>query len=323
MGKRLVARSIATLLGASLCALLLPAAPVQAKRYCPSGMANVQGRYCIDRYEATLDVTNSKGRTLRRHSPYHPVKKAETVKARVRRGVTPQAYITQREAKAACEAAGKRLCTNEEWVTACKGKSPTTYPYGDDHVPKRCNDSGVSPLRKLHGKDESTAFGFDAMNDPKLNKIRGTVARTGAFRRCRNSYGLYDMVGNLHEWTSDPGGTFRGGYYLDTSINGNGCDYKTTAHNTKYRDYSIGFRCCKSLKGGSRAKAVTAPKPTKPKSKSKQKPADSGRVHVVAKGHTLGKIARRYRVKISAICDVNGIDRNATLKIGQRLKIPE
>jgi hypothetical protein len=40
-------------------------------------------------------------------------------------------------------------------------------------------------------------------------------------------------------------GTFRGGYYLDTHINGNGCEYKTTAHSVKYRDYSTGFRCCK------------------------------------------------------------------------------
>jgi hypothetical protein len=50
------------------------------------------------------------------------------------------------------------------------------------------------------------------------------------------------MVGNIHEWTSD--GTFRGGYYLDTKQNGEGCDYKTTAHAKTYYDYSTGFRCC-------------------------------------------------------------------------------
>ena len=53
------------------------------------------------------------------------------------------------------------------------------------------------------------------------------------------------MVGNLHEWTSATNATFRGGYYLDTKINGEGCNYKTTAHGAKYRDYSTGFRCCK------------------------------------------------------------------------------
>src|SRR2546429_3764696 len=29
---------------------------------------------------------------------------------------------------------------------------------------------------------------------------------TGAFPGCVNDYGLYDMVGNLHEWTADPNG---------------------------------------------------------------------------------------------------------------------
>jgi hypothetical protein len=56
------------------------------------------------------------------------------------------------------------------------------------------------------------------------------------------------MVGNLHEWTSDPYGTFQGGYYLDTQINGEGCAYRTTAHDFDYHDYSTGFRCCGDLR---------------------------------------------------------------------------
>ena len=50
------------------------------------------------------------------------------------------------------------------------------------------------------------------------------------------------MVGNVHEWVDD--GSFRGGYYLDTQQNNEGCDYVTTAHASWYHDYSIGFRCC-------------------------------------------------------------------------------
>ena len=53
-----------------------------------------------------------------------------------------------------------------------------------------------------------------------------------------------DMMGNLQEWTSAPAGTLRGGYYGDTTLNGNGCLYATTAHDTTYWDYSTGFRCC-------------------------------------------------------------------------------
>jgi len=53
------------------------------------------------------------------------------------------------------------------------------------------------------------------------------------------------MVGNLHEWTADPNGSFKGGYYMDTHKNGDGCFYTTTAHGPSYHDYSTGFRCCK------------------------------------------------------------------------------
>jgi sulfatase modifying factor 1 len=52
------------------------------------------------------------------------------------------------------------------------------------------------------------------------------------------------MVGNLHEWTADPNGTFQGGYWLDTSQHGDGCAYRTISHGFTYHDYSTGFRCC-------------------------------------------------------------------------------
>ena len=55
---------------------------------------------------------------------------------------------------------------------------------------------------------------------------------------------VYDQHGNLHEWVDDPDGTFRGGFYVDTSLNGPGCLYATTAHDVAHWDYSTGFRCC-------------------------------------------------------------------------------
>jgi len=82
------------------------------------------------------------------------------------------------------------------------------------------------------------------MNRPVLNSLPGTVAKTGAFEKCTNDFGVYDMVGNLHEWTADTNGVFRGGYYRDTHDNGDGCGYATSAHHPGYHDYSTGFRCC-------------------------------------------------------------------------------
>jgi formylglycine-generating enzyme required for sulfatase activity len=86
------------------------------------------------------------------------------------------------------------------------------------------------------------------MNEPRLNQVRGTLARTGTHPRCTSGNGVFDLVGNLHEWTSDPNGTFRGGYYLDTHINGEGCKYRTSAHHFRYHDYSTGFRCCRDAR---------------------------------------------------------------------------
>lgn len=225
------------------------AAPPDARaaRGCRAGMVAVHSRFCIDAFEAQVDEVTERGRTVRRHSPFEQVD-GKRVRARSRRGVVPQAHISRNQAAAACEVAGKRLCTDDEWKTACRGRTPTLYPYGPTWQAGRCNDRGVSPLGKLHGKKPSLdAYGFQAMNDPRLNQVPGSVAKTGHFSKCRNSFGAHDMVGNLHEWTAAPGGTFRGGYYLDTTTNGRGCEYATHAHGPSYRDYSTGFRCCEDL----------------------------------------------------------------------------
>lgn len=304
----------------ALGAVVAPASEAVADG-CPSGMANVLGRFCIDRWEATVEVVDGREGAAQPQSPYRAPVPGATLRARSRSDVVPQAYISQVDAAAACAAAGKRLCTDAEWVTACKGRTPTRYPYGDRHEAGRCNDAGVSPLRALHGRDDSeSTFGFEAMNDPRLNRVPGSLARTGAFSRCRNAFGVYDMVGNLHEWTAASDGTFRGGYYLDTSRNGEGCDYQTTAHSVHYHDYSIGFRCCRSLRGGAEAVA-RAPRPS----------AESGppialgpgeRRHEVVAGDTLGAIAARHRVTVAALCERNELERTAPLRVGRQLVIP-
>ncbi|MCC6903349.1 MAG: LysM peptidoglycan-binding domain-containing protein [Polyangiaceae bacterium] len=47
------------------------------------------------------------------------------------------------------------------------------------------------------------------------------------------------------------------------------------------------------------------------------------RTHVVGAGHTLGKIAKRYHVTVEALCEANGIERRARLKLGTKLIIPD
>jgi len=53
------------------------------------------------------------------------------------------------------------------------------------------------------------------------------------------------------------------------------------------------------------------------------RPARASETHVVASGQTLGRIADRYNVTIAALCEANGLQRRAPLKIGFKLRIPE
>ena len=106
----------------------------------------------------------------------------------------------------------------------------------------------VGKARKSIRPQEASDSVWTKLNDPALGQVDGTLAKTGDHGACVNDWGVYDMVGNLHEWVKTDDklahGTFAGGYYLDTSINGDGCNYKTTAHAHDYHDYSTGFRCC-------------------------------------------------------------------------------
>ena len=217
---------------------------------CPGEMGNVDGRFCVDRWEGALVLLRDDDTT----EPWP----ATTVLDLTRRyravsasGLVPQAYISGTQAAEACRQAGKRLCESSEWRLACSGSEGTIYPYGPAHVDHRCNDYGNAPMYVFYPQvDKSWGLVTNTdMNDPRLNLLEMTLAKTGAHPDCVNDYGLFDMVGNLHEWTADPNGTFQGGYYLDTAINGEGCAYRTTAHDIDYHDYSTGFRCCAELIG--------------------------------------------------------------------------
>ncbi len=218
---------------------------VELLSVCPDEMALVeQGsvRVCVDKWEASVvEVMPSGGEVL--FSPYAPLPPNRSLKAVSQPGAVPQGYASRTQASLACEHAGKRLCKGDEWVAACRGPEQTTYPYGNQEDPRACNTHGKNPVARLFGASKKN-YSIGPMNHPWLNTLDGTVAKTGEFAACTNDYGVHDMVGNLHEWTADEGGTFRGGYYLDNKTNGKGCGYATTAHVGAYHDYSIGFRCC-------------------------------------------------------------------------------
>jgi formylglycine-generating enzyme required for sulfatase activity len=220
---------------------------------CPPETANIDDRFCIDRWEASLVEVLPDGAEAP-WSPFDGVVAGHALRAVSAPGVYPQAYISGAQAAAACAASGKRLCAPVEWRRACTGPRGQTFGYANERVAGRCNDEslGKSPMVRLYPQIARswTLVGMTEMNDPRLNQLAATLTPTGSHEGCTNEYGVFDMVGNLHEWTNDPHGTFQGGYYLDTHLNGDGCAYRTVAHEVTYHDYSTGFRCCVDHQGG-------------------------------------------------------------------------
>lgn len=208
--------------------------------------------FCIDKYEAYIVELDAQGRE-HPHSPYDIIDDRR-IRAKVARDVVPQGYISQLQAKSACENAGKRLCKPDEFIRACRGPNKNDfYPYGGQkRRPGACNEGKGSFVALAFGQDFQKLT-YENFNDPKLDQMPNGLARTGAFPRCASPDGVFDLVGNLDEWVDerpDANGhaRFRGGWYGDAENNGPGCLYVTSAHEPTYHDYSTGFRCCADAK---------------------------------------------------------------------------
>jgi formylglycine-generating enzyme required for sulfatase activity len=103
-------------------------------------------------------------------------------------GDHPVVNVTWSQASAYCQWAKGRLPTEAEWECAARGgEQGHIYPWGDRYEPGQANDSD----------------GF---------RQAGTK-RVGSY--APNTYGLYDMVGNVWEWVSD---WFDDGYYAHAPL---------------------------------------------------------------------------------------------------------
>lgn len=236
---------------------------------CPAEMAHI-GRYCIDRWEAHLIVRDPAGRPTI-HPHYERPAPGVRYEARSAPGALPQGYVSRHESQAACEAAGKRLCSWLEWRRACQGRHWYRFPYGNSLEPGACNHLKEHLLPRFFGH-LPRRWKQEHFDDPRLNQEPGFLARTGTYPRCTSPDGTRDQVGNLHEWVSDPvtirfmqqladegvrrdkqpwrpgNGMFLGGFYSTRAEHGPGCHYATVAHGPSYHDYSTGFRCCRDAR---------------------------------------------------------------------------
>lgn len=103
----------------------------------------------------------------------------------------PVVHIAFRDADAYASWAGKQLPTEAEWEYAARGGLETkTYAWGDEFEP-----GGRRMAKTWQGH-----FPHDNRAPPGLD-------RTSPVRSYPpNGYGLYDLIGNVWEWTADPYG---------------------------------------------------------------------------------------------------------------------
>ena len=131
----------------------------------------------------------------------------------------PRDMVSHEQAVSLCEQAGKHLCTIEEWQAACRGKDNTKYSYGDGYKQNKCNTNTK------------------------------TAKRSGRKEQCRSWWGMYDMNGNLWEWTATASKEHPNMFYVAggawNTNNGSRCTESKFSFYPQNQYPSVGFRCCK------------------------------------------------------------------------------
>jgi len=158
-----------------------------------------------------------------------------------RKGDYPVIYVNWHESKKLCEADSKRLCTEDEWTFACEGEDAIPYPYGYDRDKDACLVD--KPWRAF----DPASYGAnkDAIIR-ELDRLWQGVP-SGSLSKCKSPFGVYDMTGNVDEYTRSlsPTGSpaiLKGGYWGPVRTR---CRPTTRAHGPEHAFYQQGFRCCK------------------------------------------------------------------------------
>lgn len=160
-----------------------------------------------------------------------------------RAGTVPEVMDRFVDAEKKCAGAGKRLCSEFEWETACEGPETLPWPYGWHQDPKACNSE--KPYKNV--SEAKLASNDPAVRDAEAKRTwQGEPS--GSFPACVSAYGVMDLTGNVEEWvtTSRPEWPFRsalkGGYWSKPWA---GCRGTNERHGPQFRFYEVGFRCCK------------------------------------------------------------------------------
>jgi formylglycine-generating enzyme required for sulfatase activity len=151
----------------------------------------------------------------------------------------PIVIVTWDEASAYCEAIGGRLPTEAEWEYAARGgRDGAIYPWGDD-----------APANEAHSAKGAVFQGDRAQ----------PVKTFGP-----NGYGLFDMAGNVWEWTADastlytadartdPQGALRGSTRIvrGGAFADDGANLRVSNRTPNQQDrvnVNVGFRCARDV----------------------------------------------------------------------------
>ena len=145
----------------------------------------------------------------------------------------PVVQVSARDAQAYCAWRGLRLPTEEEWEFAARGTDRRRYPWGRE-VPAEGGSR-----RANYGAERCCAA------DAADGFLR--TAPVGSFPAGVSPFGLYDMAGNVWEWTSSAYAAGSG----EVAIRGGGWGNDAYCLRTSYRHGNppdigldmVGFRC--------------------------------------------------------------------------------
>ena len=154
----------------------------------------------------------------------------------------PMVMVTWFGAKAYADFYGWRLPTELEWEKAARGSDGRVFPWGNEIARNQANFiSSHNVIQKLFGKHPiTTPVGY--YNGNKYGDYQTEAAVS--------PYGLYDMAGNVWQWTGDVYDNthlryMRGGSQANYEYN---C--RTWARNSAGPDFygiNIGFRCVRDV----------------------------------------------------------------------------
>lgn len=156
------------------------------------------------------------------------------------KGAYPWIFIDWNDSNKVCQAENKRLCSEEEQTFACEGLEAKPYPYGYERSSIACNiDKPWIAYNSLGFKPRERAYlELDRLWQGEPNGHRP---------KCVSDFGVYDLTGNLDEWTTKTRtygkykSILRSGYWSGVR---NRCRPTTRNHSENMAFYQIGFRCC-------------------------------------------------------------------------------